>query len=71
MPTGRAEPALNFVPNGCIDPHTLSLEGTAGTLVSYFRPKGSKGFYFYNGSVHSSWSVMFPTGCRREVVAVN
>ena len=69
MPTGRAEPAPNFVPNRGIDPHTMNLEGTVGTLVSYYRPSGSKGFHFYNGKVHSSWSVMFPTGCRREVVA--
>ena len=67
---GRAEPATNFVPNMSIDALTMSIKSTKGTVVSYYRPSGKKGFHFYKGIVRGAWSVKFPTGCRREVVAV-
>ena len=71
MPTGRAVPAPNFEPNSSIDPTTMSIDSTKGTVCSYYRPSGTKGFYFYNGIVHGAWSVQFPSGSRRDVVAIN
>jgi len=71
LPTGRAVPALDFEPNISIDPTTMSKNGTKGTVASYYRPSGTKGFYFYNGIVQGAWSVQFPSGSRREVVAIN
>jgi len=70
MPTGRAELAWHVMPNIIIDPFTMSVEATRGTVVSYYRPSGSKGLWF-PGIVQSAWSVKFPTGCCREVVAIN
>ena len=61
----------DFEPNRSIDTDTLSLSAASGTKVSYYRPAGNKGFFFYNGVVSAAWTVMFPNGKRRAVVALN
>ena len=39
--------------------------------IAYYRPSGSKGFYFYSGKLLGVWNVSYPTGKRINVVGIN
>ena len=45
-----------------IEATTTSIVVTKGTLCSYYRSVGTKGFYFCNGIVHGACAVQFPSG---------
>ena len=75
MRTGRAfplRPDATFSGDVAKDPDgAAAIPAQKGTRVSYFRPSGMKGFYYYNGLVQGVWDVKFPTGKHCNVVAVN
>ena len=67
----RAQRAENFDGNLILDPEARGISAEKGTACSYYRPSGSKGFYFYNGLVQGVFEVQFPSGKRRIVVSLN
>jgi len=54
-----------------LDPEAGSISATVGQLVSYYRPSGSQGFYFFNGIVERAFQVTFPSGRKITIVSVN
>ena len=42
-----------------------------GMPISYYRPAGTKGSYFYSGKLLGVWNILFPTGKRINVVGLN
>jgi len=64
-------PTLQYDGNVCFDPRANALSGAVTSPASYYRPNGSKGFFFYNGKVQTCVDVMFPSGKKKRVVAIN
>jgi len=60
-----------FAGNTALDPKAGSISATVGQLVSYYRPSGSQGFYFFNGIVERVLQVTFPSGRKRQIISVN
>ena len=72
VPSGRAKPVDDFFDGNVeFDPGSAQLPVARGSGVSYFRPKGSKGFFFYSGVLGGVWSVQFPSGVCRIVAEIN
>ena len=75
VPSGRAhsltEPGAKFDGDVTKDSKAVGLSAEAGTDVSYLRPSGSKGFFYYSGKISKVWKVLFPSGQSKHVVAVN
>ena len=69
--TARVQSVAKFTGNTAIDKHANDIEAVPGASVSYYRPSGSKGFYFYNGKIENAYDVQFPSGQRKVVVALN
>ena len=68
---GRVQNVAKFKGNTAMDPKAKDISAKPGTHVSYFRPSGSRGFYFYNGLIENAYAVQFPSGQREVVVALN
>ena len=69
--TKRVQKVEKFNGNTAIDPEANDIAAKPGAQVSYYRPSGSKGFYYYNGKIESVYRVLFPSGQRKVVVALN
>ena len=60
-----------FNGNTAIDPEANDIAAEPGLKVSYYRPKGSIGFFFYDGKIENVYDVQFPSGKRKVVVGLN
>ena len=67
----RLTAAETFAGNVEMDPKAHGVGARKGTDVSYYRPSGTKGFWFYAGLVQEVWLVQFPSGKKSHVVALN
>ena len=70
--SGRVERCEQVKGNMHIDPISSSaIDVRPNSPVSYYRPSTCGKFFFYAGTVHSAYMVLFPRGMWRAVVSVN